>query len=292
MDTIRFCAKCGHDINAGAEFCPYCGNRIQKNVDPISAGARYEHYEEKEDNIEEKAHWDGHAPSGSSPTPSIISKATPASMTCFKCGNTIPIDSKFCPVCQVRLFEVCPKCGHKFSAKYANCNECGTNREEFLKLLKEREEEQELQRRRQEEALRQARYEKEKMQHDSMPRFICFKYEKHQSSGQSDDCHITIEWKTINASSFEILGRQEDKNSWKRLWFVESDSPIVIPQTATLTVSELADADLFSLLRNNNTIILSLRARSINNITISKQIKVKFWWSFFSLSKILDIEEL
>ena len=144
MDTIRFCAKCGHEINAGVEFCPYCGNRIQNNDDPVSAGARYEHYEENKDSIDRKAKWEGSSPSGSPFVTHSNSETTPAMMTCFKCGNTIPIDSKFCPVCQVRLFEVCPKCGHKFSAKYANCNECGTNREEFLKLLKEREEEQEL----------------------------------------------------------------------------------------------------------------------------------------------------
>ena len=61
-------------------------------------------------------------------------------MECYACGKVIPADSKFCPVCSTELFVKCPKCGHEYSSQYPSCNQCGTNREQYLKEEKERQE--------------------------------------------------------------------------------------------------------------------------------------------------------
>lgn len=63
MDELRFCLRCGHELIAGASFCPYCGTRVQ-GIDPITKGAVYEHYNENDSVIEGKAKWEGSIQSG------------------------------------------------------------------------------------------------------------------------------------------------------------------------------------------------------------------------------------
>ena len=66
---------------------------------------------------------------------------------CYKCYNVIPVDSEYCPCCKTKLFETCPKCGHKYSSQYRICNKCGTEREAYIaeqKYLKKRKEEERL----------------------------------------------------------------------------------------------------------------------------------------------------
>lgn len=53
-------------------------------------------------------------------------------MVCYNCANVIPVDSEYCPCCRTKLYEVCPKCGHRYSSQYKICNKCGTDREEYL----------------------------------------------------------------------------------------------------------------------------------------------------------------
>ena len=53
-------------------------------------------------------------------------------MVCYNCANVIPRDSEYCPCCRIKLYEVCPKCGHRYSSQYKICNKCGTDREEYL----------------------------------------------------------------------------------------------------------------------------------------------------------------
>mgnify|MGYP004571980937 CR=1 FL=1 len=69
-------------------------------------------------------------------------------MVCYNCANVIPIDSEYCPCCRTKLYEVCPKCGHRYSSQYKICNKCGTDREGYLA------EQRILEQRRQEEARR------------------------------------------------------------------------------------------------------------------------------------------
>jgi predicted RNA-binding Zn-ribbon protein involved in translation (DUF1610 family) len=60
-------------------------------------------------------------------------------MICYNCNKEIPSDSEFCPICGIKLYETCPKCGKKYSSQYKICNKCGTVREEFLKEQRERQ---------------------------------------------------------------------------------------------------------------------------------------------------------
>lgn len=141
MDEPKFCSKCGHEISAGSEFCTYCGTRVIHNNDPVASGARYEHIQVEDQDIDGKAIWEGNTPLSSSLSPKNLGRQAPYQMTCYKCGSLIPADSIYCPVCQVQLFVDCPKCGNRYSAQYPSCNKCGTNREAFLKRQKEQKEE-------------------------------------------------------------------------------------------------------------------------------------------------------
>lgn len=72
----------------------------------------------------------------SQPQPSFQSASQPQMMFCYKCNNVVPTDSKYCPYCKVKLYTICPKCGQKYSSQYPICNQCGTNRQEYLELYK------------------------------------------------------------------------------------------------------------------------------------------------------------
>ena len=86
-------------------------------------------------------------------------------MVCYACGKVIPADSKFCPVCSKNLFVKCPKCGHEYSSQYPSCNQCGTNREQYLKEEKERQERQ-----RREEIKKQEEWEKQRQKAEELAR--------------------------------------------------------------------------------------------------------------------------
>lgn len=105
------------------------------------------------------------AVSSISNTPSIAAKneAQPQMMFCYKCNNVIPNDSKFCPYCQIELFVICPKCGVKYSSQYPACNQCGTNRIEYLQIEKERKERERIER---EERERIKREERERIERE------------------------------------------------------------------------------------------------------------------------------
>ena len=53
-------------------------------------------------------------------------------IVCYNCANVIPVDSEYCPCCRIKLYDVCPKCGHRYSSQYKICNKCGTDREEYI----------------------------------------------------------------------------------------------------------------------------------------------------------------
>ena len=106
--------------------------------------------------VSEKAIWEG-AITPDNDTPPIGSQMQTQSqmMFCYKCNNVIPSNSTFCPYCQIKLFTECPKCGTKYSSQYPACNNCGTNREEYLRAQRreqERKEAIERENRRQKEA--------------------------------------------------------------------------------------------------------------------------------------------
>lgn len=111
------CNHCGNEFGKG-NVCQHCG------TDKVTALGEFSGYSVPENK--------GNAQIA--PAAPVSSSIPPySSMICWKCGEVIPGDSKYCPVCQTQLFVICPQCGYKYSAKYHNCSQCGTNREDYMK---------------------------------------------------------------------------------------------------------------------------------------------------------------
>ncbi len=116
------CNHCGKDFGDGLK-CQHCGI----------------------DRVEGLGSFNGFNPDtmGSSPlssggtTPGGISVTDSKNMLCYSCGEIIPDDSVFCPICRTRLYVTCPKCGRSYSSQYDNCNQCGTNRQDYLDKLEQ-----------------------------------------------------------------------------------------------------------------------------------------------------------
>ena len=117
--------------------------------------------------VSEKAIWEGTITPDNNDTPSWGSQmqSQPQMMFCYKCNNVIPGDSKYCPRCQIKLYVTCPKCGVEYSSQYPACNQCGTNREEYLQMQRieqERKDAIERENRRQREIAERKRLEEER----------------------------------------------------------------------------------------------------------------------------------
>lgn len=111
------CAKCNNDFGPG-EKCQYCG------VDKIVGMAQYEGYiAPGEISIDIHENTLGYQKEQMESTASFCNNAG----ICYNCGEVIPSDSKFCPVCGQNLWRTCPECQKRYSSKYYICNSCGTN---------------------------------------------------------------------------------------------------------------------------------------------------------------------
>lgn len=116
-----------------------------------------------QDKVSEKAIWEGSIPSEDENTQFASSiQSQPQMMFCYKCNNVIPSDSKYCPCCKVELFTTCPKCGAKYSSQYHICNQCGTDRDEYLQA--QQREQERIEARKREERLQQERIKQEKIE--------------------------------------------------------------------------------------------------------------------------------
>ncbi len=115
-------------------------------------------------NVSEKVIWEGSIPhdEATSNTSQPQVQEQPHMMFCYNCNNVIPGNSIYCPCCQVKLFTKCPKCGAKYSSQYPSCNQCGTNREEYLQM--QRKERARIEARKREDRLRQEKLEREKQE--------------------------------------------------------------------------------------------------------------------------------
>lgn len=171
--------------------------------------------------VSEKAIWEG-AISPDNDTPSIGSQmqTQPQMMFCYKCNNVIPSNSKFCPCCNVVLFATCPKCGVKYSSQYLICNQCGTNREEYLQIQRreaERKEaiERENRRRQEIEERKRKEAEEEKERQERLKR-----YEREVSERQQEEAYIkenaeiikTKEYKTAYSLLSEAIADYEKRS--------------------------------------------------------------------------------
>ena len=113
--------------------------------------------------VSEKAIWEGSIPSENENTQfSSFQQSQPQMMFCYKCNNVIPGNSKYCPCCKVELFTTCPKCGAKYSSQYHICNQCGTDRDEYLQA--QQREQERIEARKREERLQQERIKQEKIE--------------------------------------------------------------------------------------------------------------------------------
>lgn len=146
---------------------------------------------DNDNKVSEKAIWEG-AISPDNDTPSIGSQmqTQPQMMFCYKCNNVIPGNSTFCPYCQIKLFTECPKCGEKYSSQYPACNNCGTNREEFLQMQRREAErkaaiERENRRRQETEERKRKEAEEEKERQERLKR-----YEREASERQQEEAYI------------------------------------------------------------------------------------------------------
>ena len=169
--AIRFCEKCGHQVNSDALFCSNCGAKLPHSNDRVDEGALWESFVSNSSPVESAAN--------SSPSPIIKRSdmffAHERELVCYNCKNTIPSDSRFCPVCQIELFQTCPKCGNIFSTQYCNCNRCGTNIELYLKQEEERKR--------------------------LVPIIKVFRIEKR---GTTYFKGVTLYWQTINAQNYNL----------------------------------------------------------------------------------------
>ena len=113
------CSKCGNDFGEGIN-CQHCG------VDRVTGLGNYSGYENPNEN---KAY----------DSSSFVKSDTTKKTVCYDCKEIIPADSLFCPYCRKKLWVKCPNCGHEYSSQYPNCNQCGTNLNQYLKEEEEKE---------------------------------------------------------------------------------------------------------------------------------------------------------
>jgi len=205
--------------------------------------------------VSEKAIWEGSIPSENennqfSPFP----QSQPQMMFCYKCNNVIPSDSKYCPCCKVELFTTCPKCGAKYSSQYHICNQCGTDRDEYLRLQKiERERQEAIERkmRHQQEVEERKRKEAEaERERQEMLR----RYEQEASKKKQKNAYIaenneimkTAEYKSAYSAVEEIFGNAFEMHNKKyKLMEILGISSIVLPFIPIFCIDRDPDAWFF-----------------------------------------------
>ena len=129
------CAVCGKEFGSD-NHCQNCG------TDRVTGLGNYSGYNAP---ISSVMNDEEHVSKPKPESQSIISQhqmTAIGSIVCYACGEVIPDNSKFCPYCGQELYVDCPRCGHTYSSKYPICNQCGTNREEFIKILKRQEDDE------------------------------------------------------------------------------------------------------------------------------------------------------
>lgn len=153
------CSVCGKEFGAGG-ICQHCG------TDRVTGLGSYSGYDVPKDSLS----GDTFTPQGGPYRQDVFAQpqvGQTGSIVCYACGEIIPADSIYCPQCSRRLYEPCPKCGHKCSTQYPACNACGTNRNEYLEEQRKRIEEKKKREKEKEKAKIQTEQEKKEAQKEA-----------------------------------------------------------------------------------------------------------------------------
>lgn len=174
--------------------------------------------------VSEKAIWEGTiTPDNDTQSMSSQMQTQPQMMFCYKCNNVIPNNSTFCPYCQIKLFVECPKCGEKYSSQYPACNNCGTNREEFIQMQRREAErkaaiERENRRRQETEERKRKEAEEEKERQERLKRYEQQANERQQKEAylkENEKINGIEEYKTTYSILNEALKALDDEKKKK-----------------------------------------------------------------------------
>lgn len=158
-------------------------------------------------NVSDKVVWENGVTHDNDFTPTMSQPQSefhsqPQMMFCYKCNNVIPANSKFCPCCNIELYTTCPKCGIQYSSQYPVCNQCGTNRLEYLQL--QRKEQEKIEARKRDERLQREELEREKLE----------KERQEILAKAREMAHITQQKDAYIAENKEIMKTSEYKSAY------------------------------------------------------------------------------
>lgn len=177
-----------------------------------------------QDKVSEKAIWEGSIPSEDENTQfSPFPQSQPQMMFCYKCNNVIPSDSKYCPCCKVELFTTCPKCGAKYSSQYHICNQCGTDRDEYLqaqRIEQEKKEavEREMRRKKEVEERKRKEADAERERQEMLRRYEQEANKKKQKNAyvaENNEITKTAEYKSAYSALKEIFANAFEMHNKK-----------------------------------------------------------------------------
>ena len=192
--------------------------------------------------VSEKAIWEGTiTPDNDTPSMSSQMQTQPQMMFCYKCNNVIPANSKFCPCCNIALYTTCPNCGEKFSSQYLICNQCGTNREEYIQVQRREQERKaaiERENRRRQENIEREKREKERQEALEKQRHEDYRKELRKTYElQKEQIMNTKEYQ----STYSIL--KEALESWRRKHIMIIVLSIVLAAFIMIAYKSLGDGE-------------------------------------------------
>ncbi len=126
------CAVCGIEFGSGTT-CQNCG------TDRVTGLGNYNGYSSPSIITKKENSSTSNGEKMNQETVNNSKITIAGSMVCYSCGEIIPDNSKFCPMCGRELFIKCPVCGTVLSSQYLFCNQCGTNINDYLEKQKKKE---------------------------------------------------------------------------------------------------------------------------------------------------------
>ena len=236
--------------------------------------------------VSEKAVWEGVIPQEDEVYQSPLQKQNqPQMMFCYKCNNVIPGDSKFCPYCQIELYVTCPNCGVKYSSQYPICNQCGTNRDEYLENQRR---EEILQKQQREQELKDER--ERKIRRKQIEREQALAYEK-----ENDEIKKTKEYELIYSLFKEALIKRGKRIRLSRtimlcgyIYIIINlfSLILIIPLFRISMTFVLADISIFLVVSIITILSYKIYESQTESYTIEKQ--NKFLIKYISSNKYFD----